>query len=148
MGYFKGKPDCVAALSGLTLLATGVSGMTRQLPKTMVWSSYDVGSAGYDEASAIAGAFGQKFGTKIRIPPTGSAIGRLQPLLKDRADYGFLATEAFFMSEGIYNFATPACGPTELRGVVGRPASISLVTTADTNIHQVTDHDNARNRAG
>ncbi len=54
-----------------------------------------MGSAGYAEASAIADAFGRQFGTKIRIQPSGSGIGRLQPLLLGRADYGFLATETY-----------------------------------------------------
>ena len=77
----------------------------------MVWTSYDVGSAGYAEASAIADAFGKQFGTRMRIQPSGCGIGRLQPLLQGRADYAFLATEAFFLGEGAYDFAVPDWGP-------------------------------------
>ena len=82
-----------------TAMVLGVSAPASaevELPDTLTWSAYDVGSAGYAEASAIADAFGKKYGTRIRIQPSGSAIGRLQPLLSGRADVGFLATETFF----------------------------------------------------
>lgn len=139
MRYFPARAFCVGVFSSFAALATGASAHAEGLPPTMIWSTYDVGSAGYAEASAIADAFGQKFGTKIRIQPSGSGIGRLQPILKGRADYGFLATEAFFVSEGAYDFATPEWGPTELRTVGGRPASISMVTAADANIRTIAD---------
>jgi len=109
----------------------------QELPGTMIWTSYDVGSAGYAEASAIADAFGKKYGTRVRIQPSGSGVGRLQPLLQGRADYAFLATEAFFLSEGAYDFATPEWGPRELRTVAGRPAGLTLVTAADAGIRTI-----------
>ena len=65
--------------------AFAASAGAQELPKTMIWSSYDVGSAGYAEASAIADAFGKEFGTRVRIQPSGSSIGRLQPLLQGEA---------------------------------------------------------------
>ena len=87
-----GRPVRVAALSSLAVLAAGVSAGAQQMPQTMEWSTCEVGSAGYGEASAVADAFGQKFGTKICIQPSGRSIGRLQHLLKGRADYGFIGT--------------------------------------------------------
>lgn len=111
----------------------------QELPKTMIWTSYDVGSAGYAEASAIADAFGKEFGTRVRIQPSGSGIGRLQPLLQGRADYAFLATEAFFLAEGVYDFATADWGPHQLRAIAGRPAGITLIAAADAGIKEVAD---------
>lgn len=126
-----------ALASALALF--GAPALAQELPRTMIWSSYDVGSAGYAEASAIADAFGREFGVKVRIQPSGSGIGRLQPLLQGRADYAYLATEAFFLSEGAYDYATPEFGPTELRAVAGRPASITLITAADAGIKTIAD---------
>ena len=111
----------------------------QEMPSTMVWTSYDVGSAGYAEASAIADAFGKRYGTRVRIQPSGSGIGRLQPLLRGRADYAFLATEAFFIGEGAYDFAAPNWGPRQLRAVAGRPAGITLITAGDAGIDTVAD---------
>tara|TARA_R110002110_G_scaffold351539_2_gene561538 strand:+ start:242 stop:1369 length:1128 start_codon:yes stop_codon:yes gene_type:complete len=125
----------------LAALATcaALPAFAQELPDTMVWTSYDVGSAGYAEASAIADAFGKKFGTRIRIQPSGSGIGRLQPLLQGRADYAFLATEAFFLGEGAYDFATPDWGPHQLRAIAGRPAGITLIAAGDAGIKEVAD---------
>ncbi|MCP1167813.1 TAXI family TRAP transporter solute-binding subunit [Limimaricola litoreus] len=127
-----------AALGGLMALGA-LSASAQELPQTMVWTSYDVGSAGYAEASAIADAFGKEFGTRVRIQPSGSGIGRLQPLLQGRADYAFLATEAFFVAEGAFDFATPDWGPRDLRAVAGRPAGITLIAAGDAGIETVED---------
>ncbi|OUS18867.1 C4-dicarboxylate ABC transporter substrate-binding protein [Rhodobacterales bacterium 59_46_T64] len=134
----KTRTHIAAAVSGLMTLSA-FSASAQDLPDTMIWTSYDVGSAGYAEASAIADAFGKKFGTRVRIQPSGSGIGRLQPLLQGRADYAFLATEAFFLSEGAYDFATPDWGPKELRAIAGRPAGLTLVAAADAGIETVAD---------
>ncbi|MES1946292.1 hypothetical protein C84B14_03061 [Salinisphaera sp. C84B14] len=104
------------------------------LPRSMTWAAYDVGSAGYAEASAIADAFGRKYGTRIRIQPSGSAIGRLQPLLRDRAEVAYLATEAFFASEGVADFGDRRWGPQDLRTLGGRPSSFGIFTAKDANI--------------
>ncbi|WP_050525809.1 TAXI family TRAP transporter solute-binding subunit [Pseudorhodobacter aquimaris] len=129
----------LAATGFLAASMMAPAAMAQEMPDTMVWTSYDVGSAGYAEASAIADAFGKKFGTRVRIQPSGSGIGRLQPLLQGRADYAFLATEAFFVAEGAFDFATPDWGPTELRAVAGRPAGITLITAEDAGIRTVAD---------
>ncbi|MFC6671566.1 TAXI family TRAP transporter solute-binding subunit [Marinobacterium aestuariivivens] len=105
----------------------------------MTWTSYDVGSAGYAEASAIADAFGKEYGTRVRIRPSGSPIGRLQSLLTGQTEYGFLATEAFFSSEGTYDFADRRWGPQNLRTLGGRPSTTGLVTAADANIRSIED---------
>lgn len=128
---------CSAAL--VLGVSSSVSAEEPNLPDTMTWSSYDVGSAGYAEASAIADAFGKKYGTRIRIQPSGSAIGRLQPLLSGRADVGYLATETFFAAEGIHDFATRRWGPQNLRAIAGRPSSIGVFTAADAGIETMED---------
>ncbi|MDC0661459.1 TAXI family TRAP transporter solute-binding subunit [Marinobacter sp. SS21] len=128
---------CSAALA--LGISAPVSAAETELPSTMTWSSYDVGSAGYAEASAIADAFGKKYGTRIRIQPSGSAIGRLQPLLSGRADVGFLATETFFAAEGVHDFSTRRWGPQDLRAIAGRPSSIGIFTAADANIKTMAD---------
>jgi len=109
------------------------------LPATMNWSSYGVGSAGYAEASAIADAMGKKYGTRVRLQPSGSAIGRLQPLLMGRSQVGFLATEAFFATEGIHDFSSRDWGPQDLRVAGGRPSSFGIFTARDAGIETLED---------
>lgn len=133
------KSTKIKALLGALAVCTALPAAAQDLPDTMIWTAYDVGSAGYAEASAIADAFGRKFGTRVRIQPSGSGIGRLQPILQGRADYGFLATEAFFMGEGAYDYATKEWGPHQLRAVAGRPAGITLIAAGDAGIDKVED---------
>ncbi|WP_444984815.1 TAXI family TRAP transporter solute-binding subunit [Halomonas mongoliensis] len=133
----------MSLLAGAMLLSSGTA-QAQELPSSMMWGAYDVGSSGYAEASAIADAFGREFGTRVRIQPSGSAIGRLQPLVNGRTDYAFLATEAFFASEGTYDFADRSWGPQDLRALGGRPASGGLVTAADANIRQISDVEGKR----
>lgn len=134
---FLTKTLSAAAVSASLLFAGHAS--AQDLPDTMTWSSYDVGSAGYAEASAIADAFGKKYGTRVRIQPSGSAIGRLQPLLGGRADFAFLATETFFAAEGIHDFATRKWGPQDLRAVAGRPSSFGIFTAEEADIKTLED---------
>ena len=123
----------------LGCMAVAPLAVAQELPSTMTWSSYDVGSAGYAEASAMADALGRKYGTRIRIQPSGSAIGRLQPVLQERADFGFLATETFFATEGLFDFAARGWGPQDLRVVAGRPSAFGMPTAKDANIRKVAD---------
>lgn len=128
-----------ATLAAGAAMAISASAVAQELPSTMTWSSYDVGSAGYAEASAMADAMGKEYGTKVRIQPSGSSIGRLQPVLQKRADIGFLATEAFFASEGTEDFSAKRWGPQDIRVLAGRPASFGLPAAADAGIETFED---------
>lgn len=125
------------AIAGV--ITTAGAGHAAELPPSMIWTSYDVGSAGYAEASAIADAFGREYDTRVRIQPSGSAIGRLQPVLQGRADFGYLATETYFATEGTHDFASRRWGPQDLRVVAGRPSSFAMPTAADAGIREIAD---------
>lgn len=132
------KRHMATAVAGVAI-AFGGTAIAQGLPNTMVWTSYDVGSAGYAEASAMADAFGRKYGTKVRIMPSGSSIGRLQPVLQGRADVGWLATETFFAAEGTEDFGAKRWGPQDLRVLAGRPASFGLPAAANAGINSFED---------
>ncbi len=109
------------------------------IPKTMVWSTYDVGSSGYVQASAIADAFVKKYGTRIRLLPSGTDVGRLTPLKMGRVSYGFLANEVYFATEGLYSFSNIEWGPQDLRVVAVHPASVAMPTTKVSEIRTIKD---------
>jgi uncharacterized protein len=141
------RRNTVAALAlGASAAALVLAGpaMAQELPDTMIWTSYDVGSAGYAEASAIADAFGREYGTRIRIQPSGSSIGRLTPLVEGQAAYGYLGNEAFFSAEGTYDFAVRRWGPQDLRALAGRPATFGMPTAADAEIRTIADVEGKR----
>lgn len=131
--------NLTAGLMAASLISLSAAAPAQELPDTLTWTAYDVGSQGHSEASAIADAFGRAFNTRVRIQPAGSAIGRLQPLLSGRADYAYLATESFFASEGLHDFAERRWGPQDLRAVAGRPSTFGVPSAADAEIHALED---------
>ena len=71
-------------------LALPASAADLDLPKSMVWSAYDLGSSGHGEATGIANALRKNYGTRIRIIPSGTSIGRMLPMVTGKVTYGFL----------------------------------------------------------
>ena len=125
---FTNRREFLAA-SGAVAAGTALPSMAQAalagLPDTMVWSTYDVGSTGYVEASAIADALGKAHGTRVRLQNSGTSIGRVLPVVQKRANYGWLANELYFAVEGLYEYATPDWGPQDLRVLMGRGSSFS-----------------------
>jgi TRAP transporter TAXI family solute receptor len=109
------------------------------MPKTMIWSTYDLGSSGYVEASAIADAMIKKYGTQVRILPSGTSVGRLLPLKGGKAQFGWLANEVYFASEALFDFANPTWGPQDLRILMGRPAYFGIAVAENGGIKTPAD---------
>jgi len=103
----------------------------------MVWSSYQLGGSGYAEASGMANALQTKYGTRIRIVPAGTSIGRLLPITMGKVDYGFLANEVYFATEALYDFSVQEWGPQDLRIVLARPASNGMACAGDAGITDI-----------
>ena len=128
-----------AAIAAGTAFPGAANAALPGLPDTLVWSTYDVGSTGYVEASAIADAIGKAHGTRIRLQNSGTSIGRVLPVVQKRANYGWLANELFFAVEGIYEYAVPDWGPQDLRVLMGRASSFSLAATKVSGITKPED---------
>lgn len=125
----------LAILSGSHINAALAADVT--LPRTMVWSSYQLGGSGYAEASGMANALQTKYGTRVRIIPAGTSIGRLLPITAGKVDYGFLANEVYFATEALYDFSVPEWGPQDLRIVLARPASNGMACAGDVGITDI-----------
>lgn len=128
-------------IGGLALagMATTVAAADVKLPRSMVWSAYDLGSSGYAEASGIANALQKKYPTRIRIVPAGTSIGRLLPMATGKVKYGYLANEVYFAAEGTFDFADQSWGPQDLRIVLGRPAGVGFAVAKDTGVKTIAD---------
>lgn len=123
---------CKGIASALTV-ATFMIGAARagEVPTTMVWTAYDFGSTGYAQASGIANAFQQELGTRVRIVPSGTGVGRMQMVAQRKAQYGFFSNEALFASEGTEEFAAPQWGPQNLRIVLAPPSYVGIIVPKD-----------------
>ena len=130
----------VASVSVAAFAGTAIAdGHAPKLPRSNVWTAYDLGSSGYAEAAGIANAFQKKYKARVRIIPSGTSIGRLLPLTTGKAQYGYLANEAFFAAEGTYDFAVPEWGPQDLRIITGRLANVGVATAKDAGIKEISD---------
>ncbi len=127
------------ALNGAGLRPALAQENLPNLPGTMIWSCYDVGAAGYVEASAVADALGKKYGTRVRLLPSGSSQGRVKPVIQGRASHGWLATELYFAVEALHEYSAPDVGPQGLRTVMGRLNSLSIAVTKDSGIKTIAD---------
>jgi TRAP transporter TAXI family solute receptor len=128
----------VTALAGVMLAGTAMAEAPK-LPKSMVWSAYDLGSSGYAEATGIGNALKKNFGTRIRIVPAGTSIGRMLPMVTGKVKYGFLANEAFFSAEGTFDFAAEQWGPQDIRIILGRVASVGFAVAGDAGVVEMSD---------
>lgn len=130
-----------AALGTATFARPGIAQQRNlpDLPATQVWSVYDVGSTGYVEASAVADAFGRAYGTRVRLQPSGTSIGRVLPLKQKRASHAWLANELYFAAEGLYEYATPTWGPQDFRVLAGRKNAFGVVATKESGITKPED---------
>lgn len=140
--YLKGTAGLAAAgMLGSPAIIRAASAQTAlpNLASTMIWSTYDVGSTGYVEASAIADAFGKKFGSRVRLQPSGSAIGRVKPLTDGRVSHAWLANELFFSVEGLHEYCAADWGPQNLRTLLGRTNAFSVVATKVSGIKEPKD---------
>lgn len=138
MGFLQ-KFKVFATVLFLTFTSSFAIAKMAELPDNMIWSCYDVGSSGYVQASAVANAFLKQYDKRVRLIPSGTSIGRIIPLVSGKASVGFLANEAFFASEGSYDFATYEWGPQDLRAILGRPTSFPLITTKVSGIKTLAD---------
>jgi TRAP transporter TAXI family solute receptor len=87
----------------------------------------------------MADALLKKYDIRIRLLPSGTSIGRLTPLTSKRVSVGWLATEAFFAAEGVYDFASYEWGPQDVRTIIALPTAHAVITTKDSGIKTLKD---------
>lgn len=81
------------------------------IPSLTTWSSYDVGSSTYMQASFLGEGITEKFGTKVRIIPASAPVTRHLPLRMKEVEMTFTGLDAWLMQEGLYEYAEISWGP-------------------------------------
>jgi uncharacterized protein len=106
-----------SSLGGATFAAMAMTGvaLAQQMPRTVVWTAYDVGSGGYSSAASIGHVMSQKHGISMRVIPGGNDVARQSPLAAGRAHFGALGIATFLSQEAVMEFATPEWGPQPMR---------------------------------
>jgi TRAP transporter TAXI family solute receptor len=112
------------------------------VPRTLVWTAYDVGSAGYIQAASIGHAMAQKEGVTLRVVPAGNDVSRQAPLASGRAQFGALGIASFLSQEGVFEFAATDWGPQPVRilgAAWGDFNTGNVAAAADTGVRTVFD---------
>src|SRR3989338_1890221 len=103
----------LVGLGALLPLADAQTGF--RMPRALVWTAYDVGSAGYSQAASIGHVMQQKEGVTLRVIPAGNDVARQIPLVRRTAQFGALGNAFFLSQEGVMDFAAPEWGPQQVR---------------------------------
>ena len=118
LGYL-GRPGAGTQLRSSFALLLFLIGMpaanAAELPRSMAWSAYNLGTTGNSQAVAIAKMLKDRYGVNLRILPGKNDVSRLLPLVKGRVQFSANGVATFFASEGVFQFAAPNWGPLPLR---------------------------------
>ncbi|MFW8566281.1 TAXI family TRAP transporter solute-binding subunit [Orrella sp. 11846] len=113
-----------------------------ELPTTLAWSAYDVGSAGYNQAVAIGNAFKQKYGVNIRVLPGKNDVSRNLPLREGKVSFSVNGVGGvFFAQEGMYEFGAKQWGPQPVRNLMlnAGKAALTAMTAGDIGVKTPAD---------
>ncbi|MGR3660923.1 MAG: TAXI family TRAP transporter solute-binding subunit [Paracoccaceae bacterium] len=123
------------------LAASAAMAADTDLPRTIAVTTYDVGSAGYNQSVALGSALGNAYDVSVRVLPATSDVARLLPLKQGRVSFGIIGSESFNAVEGTEAFATPEMGPQPLRLLIGSNSDncFTLGLAGDAGIKSVAD---------
>ena len=131
----------LAALAAACTLA-GLAQAQVQLPPTISWSAYDVGSGGYNQAVAIGNALKQKYNVSLRVLPGKNDVSRNLPVREGQVQFSANGVGgAYLAQEGVFEFGAPSWGPQPIRGLMLNTSDqvLTVVAAKDSGVRTVAD---------
>ncbi|MDH4093170.1 MAG: TAXI family TRAP transporter solute-binding subunit [Betaproteobacteria bacterium] len=131
----------LAALAAAFALA-GTAQAQVQLPPTISWSAYDVGSGGYNQAVAIGNALKQKYNVSLRVLPGKNDVSRNLPVREGQVQFSANGVGgAYLAQEGVFEFGAPSWGPQPIRGLMLNTSDqvLTVVAARDSGVRTVAD---------
>ncbi|WP_169721439.1 TAXI family TRAP transporter solute-binding subunit [Brevibacterium album] len=138
-GFRRLRGVAAAVTAGLLLASCGSGEGADGDAGEVVITSYGTSTSSYAEMAAVAEAVMRADGTRFRILPSDTGVGRLQPLIEGAADFARTGDEYWFAFEAMYEYAVPEWGPQQLR-IVWTPVSrVGFLARADAGISTAAD---------
>jgi TRAP transporter TAXI family solute receptor len=112
------------------------------LPSTLAWSAYDVGSGGYNQAVAIGNAMKQKYGVNLRVLPGKNDISRTLPAREGLVQFAANGVGGSYLAqEGVFEFGVKSWGPQPIRGLLLNNSDqvLTVVAAKDSGIKTAAD---------
>src|SRR5688572_24040238 len=105
------RAGILPAVGALIAAAGAAAASEIHLPKTVVWTAYDVGSSGYSQAVAVGSVLKNKNGVNLRVLPGKNDVSRLAPIRDHKASFTATGSDSVYAQEAIYVFGQPEWGP-------------------------------------
>jgi len=113
-----------------------------ELPKTLVWTAYNTGTSGYNQAVAIGSVLKNTYGVNLRVLPGKNDVSRLSPLRQHKAQFSATGSDSIYAQEAVYTFGTRKWGPQPIRLLLHNVAdgcAVAFAMAADSGAKTVTD---------
>jgi uncharacterized protein len=130
----------LAGMTGAAIAQDATSDI--ELPSTIGWTAYDVGSGGYNQAVAIGSALKNVLGVDLRVLPGRNDVARQVPLREGRVHFSATGIGAsYFAQEGVFEFGAREWGPQEVRVLIASngDGNLGVGVAADTNAKTMED---------
>lgn len=130
-----------AAAVGALMAGTALAAGEVDLPKTVSWTAYNVGSTGYGQSVAIGKALQDGYGVTLRVVPAKNDVSRVIPVMKGQIDFSAAGSGVFYAVEGVLGWAKTELGPQQLHMVMSSTGNncLALGTAKDANIKTAAD---------
>ncbi len=130
----------VAVVAFATVATAGTSPKSEQIPKSLSCTSYGVTSGAYTMLAFFGEAWLDKYKMKVRVIPAGTDMARLIPLRSREVQFAASGVAAYFAQEGIYEYASKAWGPQDLRYMwIAQHPGCPMAVRGDSDIRKLSD---------
>ncbi|MDP6351188.1 MAG: TAXI family TRAP transporter solute-binding subunit [Alphaproteobacteria bacterium] len=112
------------------------------LPRTIVWTAYNTGTSGYNQAVAIGGVLKTNYGVNLRVLPGKNDVSRLSPLRSGKAQFSATGSDSIYAQEAVYTFGTRKWGPQPIRLLLHNVAdgcAVAMAVAGDAGVETLAD---------
>ncbi len=127
---------------GLAAGAPAAGAEEVKLPKTVVWTAYNTGTSGYNQAVGIGSVLKNAYGVNLRVLPGKNDVSRLSPLKSGKAQFSATGSDSVYAQEAVYTFGTRKWGPQPIRLLLHNVAdgcAVSMAVAADAGVKGLAD---------
>ena len=86
-----------------------------ELPRTLVCTAHNTGSAGYGQAVAVGSVLKNAYGVNLCVLPGKNDVSRLTPLRRGKARFSATGSDSIYAQEAVHTFGTRQWGPQPIR---------------------------------
>jgi len=131
-----------AAAAAAVAFAAQAATAEINLPKTLVWTAYNTGTSGYNQAVGIGSVLKNTYGVNLRVLPGKNDVSRLTPLVKGVAQFSATGSDSVYAQEAVYTFGNRNWGPQPIRLLLHNVAdgcAVSMAVAADAGVKTMAD---------